>query len=683
MKVKKTVLSVTLAAALAVSFTGTSMGGLTAVAFDGSGGMTYPYTTGADAFRYAPTFTMPTAEEAAAYNAANANGHWEFVQVSTDAATADLTSADYVAVQLRVDAGNPNLTAGLLSGNNRYIAHGGAAGAEGNSTVYFVGENGEVETRETVFDAIPFKSGDCGMLLMPLDQMIWQWEGTKTLETVSAWYFTANTLYNSGYVMTIGSVGYYKGDPSDGGTYTSIVDTSKAEREKSKYYTDSIVGSYCMEMPSDKEAPEPEYPEFTAYPFRTGEYAFDNAGTWTGTAKGDEEDNWQTLSVSFDRETVDLSDASYLMIQYRADKGAPGLTFGLQAGTGRYDTCTDGKEILFLDAGKKASYLVGSVLYHSVNVAAGKTGSLVIPMDSLALNFGEFNIEAVEKLILTTNSKYNWDFAVTIGEIGYYTGIPGEKGSAYTKILTLTSAQNDKFVVTSDKADNRGTLSFGTVDREMLGDVTIDVTGTGKAASDFSIWDGGSYGTVEMVEDSYGDSAMKLTATGNNAAGDAYTAITLSDGANFSWAERKGVSFWAKNDSDTEVSFNLETDCKVNGVSDRFNIQQGYRYYLYDLNTGKTTIYMTRPTATLPVGFEGWVWIPFTSFARASWSNNGITEMMGAGSTVSYLAVTIHAATYLNKSFSVNKFGGYSTTPSFVSSYVSGTTIPELLALSD
>lgn len=57
--------------------------------------------------------------------------------------------------------------------------------------------------------------------------------------------------------------------------------------------------------------------------------------------------------------------------------------------------------------------------------------------------------------------------------------------------------------------------------------------------------------------------------------------------------------------------------------------------------------------------------------------------MMGAGSTVSYLAVTIHAATYLNKSFSVNKFGGYSTTPSFVSSYVSGTTIPELLALSD
>lgn len=194
---------------------------------------------------------------------------------------------------------------------------------------------------------------------------------------------------------------------------------------------------------------------------------------------------------------------------------------------------------------------------------------------------------------------------------------------------------------------------------------------------------GGSYGTVEMVEDSYGDSAMKLTATGNNAAGDAYTAITLSDGANFSWAERKGVSFWAKNDSDTEVSFNLETDCKVNGVSDRFNIQQGYRYYLYDLNTGKTTIYMTRPTATLPVGFEGWVWIPFTSFARASWSNNGITEMMGAGSTVSYLAVTIHAAAYLNKSFSVNKFGGYSTTPSFVSSYVSGTTIPELLALSD
>ena len=133
---------------------------------------------------------------------------------------------------------------------------------------------------------------------------------------------------------------------------------------------------------------------------------------------------------------------------------------------------------------------------------------------------------------------------------------------------------------------------------------------------------------VEMVLDSYGDQAIRVKATGSNPSGDAYTAIDIAATGGFSWAGYEGITFWARNDSDGEISFNIEVDNKMNesGISDRFNIKQGFRYYLYDVNTDQTMIYMTKPTATLPKDFEGWVRIPFEAFFRADWSNNGVTK---------------------------------------------------------
>ena len=83
---------------------------------------------------------------------------------------------------------------------------------------------------------------------------------------------------------------------------------------------------------------------------------------------------------------------------------------------------------------------------------------------------------------------------------------------------------------------------------------------------------------------------------------------------------------------------------------------------------------MTRFTCSLPVGFEGWVRIPFSAFARADWSTNGVTQeqFMGEGSTVSYLAITVHQPTYTQKTIAVNKFGAYGETPKFESVIVTG-----------
>ena len=287
-----------------------------------------------------------------------------------------------------------------------------------------------------------------------------------------------------------------------------------------------------------------------------------------------------------------------------------------------------------------------------------------------------------------------------------------EAGSGtFTKLLDLSEKQDDKFSVTSALEENRGKLTFLRAARQMLGDATVDFTADKMVEGSFTkaekneedeiiytqtgggIWTGGSYGKRELTTDAYGDQAVRFTALGSNPYGDAYTAFDLAPTGGFSWAGMKGVSFYARNDSDVEIAFNIEVDCKtlvpVNGeeksISDRFNVKQGYRFWLYDINTGKTTIYMTRPTATLPAGFEGWVRIPFEAFNRADWSTNGVTKeyFMDENSTVTYLALTVHAATYANLSFTVNKFGGYATTPQFSSSFIDagGKTIPELMGL--
>ena len=105
---------------------------------------------------------------------------------------------------------------------------------------------------------------------------------------------------------------------------------------------------------------------------------------------------------------------------------------------------------------------------------------------------------------------------------------------------------------------------------------------------------------------------------------------------------------------------------------------------------------MTRPCATLPVAFEGWVFVPFTAFNQAQWSVNDQGAMarnlfidennvFNSDAWVSYLAITVHAPTYKDKSFSLNKFGSYTTTPSFVSGVIAETetakSVPTLMDL--
>ncbi len=629
--------------------------------------LTFPKIEKVDPFKFAPTFTMAT-EQGAGGN------KWEYVEVRTDAATANVQDAKYFAVDIRVESGNPGLTLGFIENGDRFNNC-----VDGNE-MYFIDEDGTSRTLSVLYSAVNLGEKACGTLIIPKASLGWQWNNNSSdLSKVTAFYFTANTEYNWGYALTIGNVGYYDGELDDEETqYVSLADCSKELRDASKYYVDSA-NPDCLSFPTDTpEPPAPVAPSFE-YPFRTGEGKDLNAARWTGPVVGDSEDNWQKLTVKFDTATVDMSSADYLVIQYHGTAGTPGITYDLMAGSARYSVSAgsvDGEPVYYLGEGETDSKKTANVTYGAVNATlASNMGALIIPMSSMDWVGTAGDLSQVDTLVLQTNSRYNYLFAIVVGEVGLY----DVETETFTKILTLDTQKEDKFAVSNSAGTNGSMLELISAERLTIGDSTVDVMGSNTVASVT-----GSEGSVTTVKDAYDGDALQLKATAVTS--DGYTAVMLADGKNFDWSGMDGINFYARNDSDSEVFFNIEIDCMIaNGQRARFNILQGNRFWLYDINTGKTSIYMTRPTATLPAGFEGWVRIPFSAFEKASWSTGAVskTDFMSEGSVVAYLAISIEASKNLNKAFTVNYVGAYETTPAFTSSFIvaEGKTIPELLGM--
>ncbi len=625
--------------------------------------VTYPFRTGDDAFKNAPTWYGDTEQ------APQVDGYYEFLQPNFNAVDLSDTTKNYaIAMQIKVATGDPGFTFGIMGNGDRYGTY-----VDGK-TLYKVSTTGEVTSINVLNFAINLGAGFEGMLVVPISEMTWVgWaSANKSLSKVSGAFIETNAFYNWNFSLVIGEIGIYEGDFQNGGTFTKVMDLTNGEL-KTSYFNARSAENPLVFASDTKDQNEDKV---ITYPFKTGEFAFKNAVLWNGINKTDV-NNWQTLKVNFTE--TDFSNATYVAVQYNAKSGTPGITYGLEHSSARYSIAgvADGQTIYMVK--EDGTVKIGSkTLYSASNISS--SGMLLIPMSAMGWQFGnaeDKDLTKISSFLMTTNSLYNYAYEIIVGEVGYYTGTLGTDDFTFHKLIDLTRGDMiNQFECLSDNAEFAGRISVNKIDQRVYGDTTIDVFGTNKQGSDYVIWDGGSYGEVTMGKDTYGDDAIVMKCTGPNPSGDAYTAITLADGISYDWSGKKGVTLWARNDSDTEISFNIQLDCLVDvdgdGTRDRgrFNVHQGYQFWLYDVNKGTQTIYMTRPEVTIPVGFEGWVRIPFDAFKQADWSltasNHKVIPsnyFMAEGSVVGYLAVTIYSGLYTNKTFAINKLGTYSTTP--------------------
>ena len=620
---------------------------------------TYPFATGENALKYAPTVTAPAS--------LSAGDNWMFYEQKFDA-DVNLSSATYIAVEFKLVTGTPGLTVGVLSNGSRF----GTYGANGR-TFYFVSESGNVTEYTTMYDSINLAANSSGMILMPINNFgSWVVNAPgATLGVSQSIFVESNNKYNCSFSFKIGEIGYYTGDPFNGASMTKLLDLSTLKKDK--YYS----AVFDVSFPEITVDENNIAGQTATYPFTTQDNT--NAMIWAGPTSQDANDNWQTLKVKFD-EVADLTNATYIAIEYYSKSGQPGLTYGVENNGTRYSIVgSSGNDVYVMNQAGAISKATGIA---NDAVTTNVSGCLLIPMDYFALQFGnEANtLAAAQQMTFATNSKYNYNFEVMIGEIGYYTGRIKTNDFTFHKLVDLSSsAKIDSYSVSADNASNGSKVYRNFVEKMVYGDTTLVYTATGKSDNSVPIWEGGANGKQTMTKDSYGDDALLLESLGPRAGADAYTAYNLMDGCSIDWSNAQGVTFWARNDSDAEISFNLEIDAISDKTPNkgRFNVKQGNRFWLYDVNTDKQTIYMTRPCITLPVGFEGWVRVPFEAFSQAEWSftdpNYGTFApeyFMSEGCIVPYIGLTVFSTDYTNKPFAINKLGGYTTTPSFVSALV-------------
>lgn len=660
----------------------------------------YPFRTGADAFAYGASWTNAQQASASA---------WAAIFVNYDTATVDLSSAEYVAVQVKNVSGDPGWTIGWESGAGRYSI---GSGQEDGNPIYFMNESGAVTQLSVQNGAVNFGS-EAGALIIPVDSLGWQWNpNSDDFTTVKNFLFTTNIMHNYDWTLQVGEIGYYDGEIGAQGTTFTKITTVQSVSDYSKFFSDSANTTLTRVLASDEQGADGALDTDLTYdyPFAaTGLNAYQNGADWVGPTVQDplppDPANWHTLTVNFDTATVDLSDAAYIAVQMKNVMGDPGWTFGLNGGDTRYSNnwvvpASEDVEFYFMTEDGALTLLSPDPnTWNATRIGSG-VGTLLIPVDMLQKQYGTQDdhstfLAAAESFTFCTNSQYNINWRLQVAGIGYYDGDPSDEGTHFTQIATPSADSFASLYSKNDDDESNGStlsmveeISEGDVVPTTWGDVTVDLEFTGREASAFTVWDGGATGTAEMVKDSYGYDAVQLTSTGANPnGGDAYTATTLADGVSYDWTGAAGVTLWARNDGTSEVSFNLEFDYRkqAGGDAGRFNVFQGNRYYLYDVNTGLTYIYMTKPTINLPVGFEGWVRIPFSAFRQADWSvtDVGVVEFTpSVDGIITYLCTTVYSTNYTNMPFSINMLGTYDTTPSFVSSYVtSANSIPALMGL--
>lgn len=388
-------------------FTSMTFTSVKASAISGS----YPYKTGDEALANGVKWIGPS-EQTTTY--------WQFLRVSFDETTVDLTSATHIAIQIKADKGVPGMTYGLIENGDRFTT---AATPDGTEEVFFVDESGNISSLGNVtYGATWIQEGEQGTLLLPMSAMDWQWNNNSSdLTQVSYFYLTTNSLYNYNWEMSIGSIGYYDGDPSSTGVYHSLLDVS-TNAKSDKYYIDSSTMT-ALEVINQ------------SYPFETNDYAFYGGVEWDNQlTSASSTATWQTLFMNFES-TVDLSNATYIGIQYMAQKGSPGITFGLESGTTRYSTQIAGEPIYFMDEFGLLTK-IDEVLYSAWNIPQGEKGMLIIPVSALTLQWGDSgnDLTTAKNILFTTNSVYNYNWTLDVGTVGYFDGEIGDEGTIFTPI---------------------------------------------------------------------------------------------------------------------------------------------------------------------------------------------------------------------------------------------------------
>ena len=338
--------------------------------------------------------------------------------------------------------------------------------------------------------------------------------------------------------------------------------------------------------------------------------------------------------------TTDLSAATYLAIRYYNPTGAAWPFYLICQQNGGFIYLTEGTEYRLYDDEFRLTE-TRSVQYSAVAPTVSGAGYLVIPSSAFA------GMSTIQALYITLPAASEAQIGVTelhFGKVGYYVQADPDLGKDMITLTDFSTWTEEWFAGRITNLNGvKVQLAVNASVSCDFGDVRILEDFTTGYPSDETQYRETMAAKVDPavggLEVGKHEQGLKITVVEPIAdRRDDYAAITFSaKGSVNKWSQWKnnegkleGVTYYLKNLSSAEVTLCFEIDeydpdqnVSEDYRGERWSVGLGGRILLYDTVKDEQMLVHANPMVTVPAGFEGWVRIPVSCFAKASWCTWG------------------------------------------------------------
>ena len=311
----------------------------------------------------------------------------------------------------------------------------------------------------------------------------------------------------------------------------------------------------------------------------------------------------------------------------------------------------------------------------SVKIPSYLDGYMIIPMSAFV---GEASLSNIHYLNINIATYYDYGFNSVFGDM--YT--LKHETKALTQVIDVDALSNENFAANYTLA---GVTSYGIITRyevekpsKWIGDVKLidslnyesdeelkkNITyDTGDNACTYNKQDDGMFVHIGPYETghAYG-SYMALGMFDKGVTTDRKVMTREVDGKT---EYAKGITMYLKNLSRREIGINLQFDENTSSTAERW-IVKGYpaNYYAYDVNTGANYVLFAKSDQIqIPVGFEGYVRIPFESYEVPDWchgdSFKGTDDVLNLDNFSGNLFLTADNTRYEDLEYFIKNVGVY------------------------
>lgn len=494
---------------------------------------------------------------------------------------------------------------------------------------------------------------------------------TMTYNDVYALYFACSTQYDSYANFQIGDVYSDNGIAYDG--------SEVAEGDFSNYFAKDYEGTYwtLTRLDGGSEPEEPEY-DYTQVTFAGGE--IDKSAQFHLSGQASAASEFTSMDIKFDTDVQDFSTSHDLVFRIKNfSYNYPCLLTltDTDGKTSAVDSSTSTK-LKFVDSeGVKNSTCGGNTA--SVVIPQSFDGYMVMPMSTFV---GSADLSKIAKLNINIATYYDYGFNVTFGDAFKLNSTT----NSLSQIIDVDALTDTQF---SAKYTLAGVTTYGIIDRyvvdkpsKWVGDVKLidslnykdDATLKANVTYDvgdnmvtYNKQDDGVFVHIGPYETghAYG-SYMCLGMFDKGVTTDRKVTYRMNDGTK---EYAKGMTMYLKNLSRREIGINLQFDEKSTtaaGTSSERWIVKGYPaiYYAYDVVKDENyTFFAKSDQIQIPVGFEGYVRIPFSSYLVPDWCHGdnfkGTDDVLNLDNFTGNLFLTSDNTRYEDLEFFIKNIGMY------------------------